>query len=152
MALPSSGQLSLSDIQGEFGGSAPISLSEYYDAASGVPASGEITVSDFYGKANAVYMAASGGSSTVDIGDFRYHSFFGSGTFTITTVGNSAGSNTVDYMIVAGAGGGGGGFRGTAGGIAGGAGGAGGMITATGVSLSAQAYSIVVAGDRKSVV
>ncbi len=54
MALPTSGALSLSDIQGEFGGSAPHSLSEYYDAAAGVPVSGEISVSDFYGKSNVV--------------------------------------------------------------------------------------------------
>ena len=53
MALPSSGPLSLSQIQTEFGGTNPISLSEYYGADTGVPASGALTVSDFYG-ANAV--------------------------------------------------------------------------------------------------
>ena len=49
MALPSSGPLSLLDIQGEFGGSAPIAISEYYGAASGIPASGQISIGDFYG-------------------------------------------------------------------------------------------------------
>ncbi len=49
MALPSSGQLSLDDIQTEFGGSNPIGLSEYYGVASGVPSSGTIDISDFYG-------------------------------------------------------------------------------------------------------
>jgi hypothetical protein len=60
MALPTSGVLDLSDIQTEFGGSNPISLSEYYagglyvpSGTSGtngaVPTSGEIAVSDFYG-------------------------------------------------------------------------------------------------------
>lgn len=49
MALPGSGTLSLSDIQTEFGGSNPISLSEYYGVAAGVPASGTIAIDDFYG-------------------------------------------------------------------------------------------------------
>ena len=58
MALPSSGPLSLSDIQAEFGGTNPISLSEYYkggafvlttDFAPNVPTSGTINISDFYG-------------------------------------------------------------------------------------------------------
>lgn len=49
MALQSSGDISLSDIETEFGGTAPTSLSEYYDAADGVPASGDISFSDFYG-------------------------------------------------------------------------------------------------------
>ena len=58
MALPASGPLSLSDIQAEFGGTNPISLSEYYkggayvlntDYAPNVPSSGTIKISDFYG-------------------------------------------------------------------------------------------------------
>lgn len=48
MALPSSGQLSIDDIVGEFGGSAPHGLKEYYSAATGIPASGEISIKDFY--------------------------------------------------------------------------------------------------------
>ena len=54
MALQSSGPIS-NALQGEFGGSNPISLSEYYSAATGVPSSGNpISLSDFYGKANTV--------------------------------------------------------------------------------------------------
>jgi hypothetical protein len=58
MALPASGPLSLSDIQAEFGGTNPISISEYYkggafvlttDFAPNVPTSGTINISDFYG-------------------------------------------------------------------------------------------------------
>lgn len=49
MALQSTGAISLGDVEGEFGGSAPTSISEYYDADTGVPASGEISLSDFYG-------------------------------------------------------------------------------------------------------
>jgi hypothetical protein len=53
MALQASGEIRLSQIQGEFGGSAPTAISEYYSAASGVPSSGQIKASDFYGKSYA---------------------------------------------------------------------------------------------------
>jgi hypothetical protein len=49
MPLQTSGPISLDDIQNEFGGSDPISISEYYGAASGIPASGAISIGDFYG-------------------------------------------------------------------------------------------------------
>lgn len=50
MALQASGAITLAQVQAEFGGANPISLSEYYGAASGVPASGSISLSHFYGK------------------------------------------------------------------------------------------------------
>ena len=62
MTLPSSGALSLQSIQGEFGGSNPISLNEYYrngglvpDHANtaSIPTSGVIDVQDFYGTSSA---------------------------------------------------------------------------------------------------
>ena len=53
MVLQTSGAISLADIAAEFGGSAPHSLSEYYGAASGVPASGAISIGGFYGKSAA---------------------------------------------------------------------------------------------------
>lgn len=56
MALPSSGTLRLSQIQTEFGGSNPISMSEYYRGGpyvttnnTGVPTSGAIRIGNFYG-------------------------------------------------------------------------------------------------------
>jgi hypothetical protein len=58
MTLPSSGPISLTEIQTEFGGTDPISLSEYYkggayvppsSAAPNVPTSGPISLSNFYG-------------------------------------------------------------------------------------------------------
>lgn len=56
MALQSSGFISLSQIQSEFGGSSPIALSEYYRNGSyvtanntGIPTSGTISLSSFYG-------------------------------------------------------------------------------------------------------
>lgn len=54
MALQSSGQISLSQIATEFGGSAPHSLSEYHNKGN-APASGEIQLAaDFYGTANGL--------------------------------------------------------------------------------------------------
>jgi hypothetical protein len=52
MGLQSSGAISLTQIATEFGGSAPHSLSEYYGVTTGVPTSGTITFSDFYGKSS----------------------------------------------------------------------------------------------------
>ena len=48
MTLQSSGAISLNDVQGEHGGSNPISLSEYYGIAQSVPGSGTISLSNFY--------------------------------------------------------------------------------------------------------
>ena len=59
MALQTSGAISLQQIQNEFGGSHPISLSEYYSAASGIPASGQISISNFYGAANVIAITLS---------------------------------------------------------------------------------------------
>jgi hypothetical protein len=66
MPLPSSGPLSLNDIQTEFGGTNPISLSEYYAGGANVPAgttgtygavpsSGTISIRNFYGTSKAVF-------------------------------------------------------------------------------------------------
>lgn len=49
MPLPTSGIISLADIQTEFGGTNPISISEYYGVAANVPASGMISLAHFYG-------------------------------------------------------------------------------------------------------
>jgi len=49
MVLQTSGPISLANIQTEFGGSNPISLSEYYGAYWGIPTSGAISIGDFYG-------------------------------------------------------------------------------------------------------
>lgn len=55
MPLQSSGPISFAQIQSEFGDVDPISLSEYYSLASGLPASGAISLSNFYGKTFIVY-------------------------------------------------------------------------------------------------
>ena len=50
------------------------------------------------------YVAATGGTVTTS-GDYKIHTFTGPGTFTVSSAGNSAGSNSVDYLVVAGGGG-----------------------------------------------
>ena len=136
MALQSSGAISLANIQTEFGGSNPIGLNEYYGAATGVPASGTISIDDFYGTSNAQYITATGGTITTD-GDYKVHTFTGSGSFSVSNAGNAAGNNVLEYLIIAGGGGGGGRF-------ASGGGGAGGYRTASGQTVSATNYTITV--------
>ena len=49
------------------------------------------------------YITATGGTATT-CGDYKIHTFTGPGTFCVSCAGNAAGSNTVDYLVVAGAG------------------------------------------------
>jgi hypothetical protein len=56
----------------------------------------------------AAYVSATGGTVTNSpCGDFKVHTFTSNGCFAVTGVGNSIGSNTVEYLVVAGGGGGG---------------------------------------------
>jgi hypothetical protein len=106
------------------------------------------------------YISASGGTVTT-CGDFKIHTFTSPGTFTVSAVGNSAGSNSVDYMVVAGGGAGAG--KNNGGGVGGG--GAGGIrigtvtqpsplspspLIAPGHPVSVQAYPITVGGGGAS--
>ena len=86
------------------------------------------------------FVAATGGTITTS-GNFKIHTFTGPGTFTVTSAGNSQGSNTVDYLVVAGGGGGSGRHAG--------AGGAGGFRTnypsgCAGIPVSVQGYPVVI--------
>jgi len=101
------------------------------------------------------FITATGGTITIADTDFKVHTFTGPGTLTVCSVGNAAGSNTVDYMVVAG---------GASGGFAnggGGGGGAGGLRyaastycnptpsggnAASALPVSAQGYPIAVGG------
>jgi len=128
MAVPST-NVGLSDIQTEFGGSNPISLSEYYSggplvpsgspAPNGpIPSSGQIAIGQFRCAVAAEFVAATGGT-IVTCGNYKIHTFTGPGTFTVTNAGNAGGSNAVDYMVQAGGGGGGNNFGGGGGGAGG---------------------------------
>ncbi len=67
MTLHASGPISLSQVQTEFGGSNPIGLSEYYNKAAGIPASGQISVSQFYGKSSMLYLTISGNTYNYNV-------------------------------------------------------------------------------------
>ena len=87
----------------------------YVDASKGWVVTDSGLASDVPGPA---YIAATGGCITT-CGNYKIHTFNSPGTFCVSTVGNSAGSNEVSYLVVAGGGsagnnygggGGGGGF------------------------------------------
>ena len=100
------------------------------------------------------YITATGGTITTVCTNYKVHTFTSPGTFTVCSVGNCAGSNTVSYTVVAG--GGGGAFD------RGGGGGAGGfregrtpqctswsvspLNAPAGLPVSAQGYPITVGG------
>ena len=60
------------------------------------------------------YVVATGGTPCAGAtsGDYKIHTFTGPGTLTVSCAGNVAGSNAIDYLVVAGGGGGGGGSSG----------------------------------------
>ena len=105
-----------------------------------------------------LYVTATGGCITT-CGDYRIHTFNSPGTFCVSVAGNPAGSDTVEYLVVAG--GGSGPAKGL--GDAGGGGGAGGLRFASpslapltfpgkplngpsALSISVQGYPITVGG------
>ena len=65
------------------------------------------------------YVTATGGtpcSGAIVCTNYKVHTFTGPGTFTVTNAGAAPGSNTVDYMVLAGGGSGGGRYGGGGGG------------------------------------
>src|SRR6056300_361802 len=66
------------------------------------------------------FIVATGGTITTVDTDYKVHTFTGPGTFTVCSVGNPLGSDSVDYLVVAGGGSGGTGNGGGGGGGAGG--------------------------------
>jgi hypothetical protein len=108
--------------------------------------------SSFQGPA---FVTATGGTETTSpCGDYKIHTFTGPGTFCVSCAGNAAGSNTVDYLIVAGGGGSGvTGGGGGAGGFRESCGGASGCYTTSPLAnpcgalpVTIQGYSITVGG------
>jgi|8_EtaG_2_1085327.scaffolds.fasta_scaffold42095_2 hypothetical protein len=83
------------------------------------------------------FITATGGTITCS-GDFKIHTFTGPGTFTVCSVGNALGSNTVDYLVVAGGGSGAGEI---ANGYGSGAGGAGGYRESSGAASGSYTIS-----------
>jgi hypothetical protein len=99
MSLPSSGTLTLNDIQNEFGGSNPIGLSEYYRGGTYVPnspltttipTSGTIAVSNFYGTSKRIQVASTITGPTTDYNVYTNRSpFYISGITDLTVTVNS---------------------------------------------------------------
>jgi len=69
------------------------------------------------------FLTATGGTITTVCTDYKVHTFTSPGTFTVCSVGNAAGSNSIDYLVIAGGGAGGRGPNGANMGAGGGAGG-----------------------------
>jgi hypothetical protein len=110
----------------------------------------------------AAFITATGGTITC-CGDYKIHTFTSSGTFTVCSVGNPAGSDSVSYVVVAGGGGAMGGYTGCVSSYrtSSGGGGAGGyregkvsgdpytaspIAAATGIPVSVQGYPITIGG------
>ena len=53
------------------------------------------------------FVTATGGTITTVCTNFKVHTFTSSGCFQVTSAGNAAGSNTIEYMVIAGGAGGG---------------------------------------------
>lgn len=109
MAIPASGAISLNTIQTEFGGSNPISLSEYYAGGGlvpagtsgtygAVPSSGTISIQNFYGTQNQF---VGGNQSVTDLRSLGVAMFAGPSTPTSggTLTVNGVGLGSYDYVI-----------------------------------------------------
>lgn len=92
MALQTSGQIRLLDIQNEFGGAAPIRLSEYYrggiyvpDTAgnTSIPTAGQIKLSDFYGASSGFVMTVTEGGDSYGYGYYLASNFNGTPNYSV---------------------------------------------------------------------
>jgi hypothetical protein len=114
MSVPS-GTASLSDIQTEFGGSNPISMSEYYDLQSnpsGIPSSGALSIDNFRGKDNVYTLTSDIFTSSITL---TADDINGSGAAWVGVSGGGGGGAGVIYATSAtgsGAPGGAGGIHG----------------------------------------
>jgi hypothetical protein len=113
MTTPS-GQISLDDVNIELDLSpgTQINMNAANVRALAEVPSGAISMANLQGKSNAQFIVATGGSIATS-GDYKIHTFNSSGTFTVTSAGNPAGADSVEYMVVAGGGAGGIGQRGS---------------------------------------
>jgi len=98
MPVKNSGQLDITEIVAEFGGTAPHSLNEYYRGGSyipdvsnnsAVPTSGEITMNDFYGAVNIDDISYNGSSNTQTV-EYTSHWNSSSASITVDVTGNRA--------------------------------------------------------------
>lgn len=99
MTLPATGPISLSQIQAEFGGASPISMSEYYrggpnvpavSTTTNIPASGAISFDQFHGEADTTPTLSVSINPTSAYG-------FGTGTPSTNNVTASVSGGTAPY-------------------------------------------------------
>lgn len=105
MALPASGQITLAQIQSEWGGSNPISLSEYYLGSlptgrtnyGTIPSSGQISLSDFYGTDAAL----GNWTSTMTVGEYTIikTGYFGYSSGTAGSLSDTTIDTFNNYLI-----------------------------------------------------
>ena len=88
----------------------------YIDATRGWVPTDAAKASDF--SEVQAFVTATGGTIT-ECGDYKIHTFTGPGTFCVSCAGNCAGSNSVDYLVIAGGAGGASGYGGGGGGAGG---------------------------------
>ena len=125
----------------------------YVDGTKGWLVTNEST--DTSQEENVQYVTATGGTITC-CGDYKIHTFTGPGTFCVSCAGTPSGSDTVEYLVVAGGGGGG---RGAPPAFSGAGGGAGGFregfnpgsycaspLATTSLPVSVTGYPITVGG------
>ena len=123
------------------------SMFVYVDGTQGwIPTEDQTT-----GNYGSLYVTATGGTITT-CGNCKIHTFTGPGTFCVSCGGNSAGSNSVEYLVIAG----GGGSGGPGGNNSAGGGGGGGYRTnhinctpspgSAGLPVSATSYPITIGG------
>lgn len=93
------------------------------------------TIADF------VSVVSATGGSVVTSGGYRIHTFTASNTFTVTEAPSPANPKSKIDVLLVGGGGGGGNYQGFEGGSGGGAGG---MVVATGYSITAGTYPVVI--------
>lgn len=95
MPLPSSGPISLAQVQSEFGGAHPIGINEYYGSDAGVPASGQISLWHFYGKRKGGQVQiVDGGSNIYASKDTNWTVPAGVTSVCVVVVGGSTGYGT----------------------------------------------------------
>ena len=108
-ALQSSGAITLAQIQSEFGGSNPISMSEYYRGGSfvpshsgttGIPSSGQIGMNMFYGKQDESPVPSTW-SATITVGlNIIFNSYaYGFSTYILTYGSVSDNTPTVGTQL-----------------------------------------------------
>jgi hypothetical protein len=104
----------------------------YVDGTKGWLVTNEST--DTSQESNISFVTATGGTVTC-CGDYKIHTFTGPGTFCVSCAGNPLGSDTVDYLVIAGGGSGANAF------YAGGGGGAGGYRESSGAASGCYSVS-----------